>query len=603
GELGGVRSSMEPGVWNDINEKMRRYNGLKVYRDGLRVMPYGKQSNDFFEVETRRSKNAGAAHYSLRNMIGAISLTKKYNSNLKDKAGREGFIDNKASKAFRDIIELLLVEVANRYFGRSSKSIRGTFTKPLEEDYQQRKAALDLKEQKAKDKKAFNNNLKSYAPKVIELLTQTKLYLSEVESLEKNSENILKLQKKAGDIGQKILTIKISNAPRTLKGNQETLYREYKSNLAFIQNTLKETQTFLNSELERLKPKEPGELAYSQLQRNAKYIQDQLRAWKVEARGILSKEQQRIDALIDEKNKQYHKIAQPYIAEVESNRMSLAKCLELLDRKREEIQFENEQIFSPYLSTLSSLKESIDLAGLAYFSIDQADEMREEIDRLNSLAQLGITVEIISHELHHMQHDTEIALEKVTDQIKDKSTTENLVRTYRALNEKLKFLSPLKLSGEAERDWISGHEIKDYIEEFYGNSINDINLEFSSKFLTLNVYDEKSRIFPVFINLINNSKYWVKQKDNNAQQILLDIVNDKVVISDDGTGVHEDDIKSLFTIFFTKKVRGGRGVGLHLCRSNLAAAGHTIEYAKAPEYQLLNGANFVINFKGVKYDG
>ena len=61
------------------------------------------------------------------------------------------------------------------------------------------------------------------------------------------------------------------------------------------------------------------------------------------------------------------------------------------------------------------------------------------------------------------------------------------------------------------------------------------------------------------------------------------------------------DIKHLFSLFFTRKVRGGRGVGLYLCRANLAAGGHTINYATDNGLKKLPGANFVIDFKGAKY--
>ena len=74
------------------------------------------------------------------------------------------------------------------------------------------------------------------------------------------------------------------------------------------------------------------------------------------------------------------------------------------------------------------------------------------------------------------------------------------------------------------------------------------------------------------------------------------------MVADSGPGVDEDDLKHLFTLFFTRKVRGGRGVGLYLCRANLAAGGHKIEYATEDKYRLLPGANFVIDFTGAQYD-
>lgn len=39
-----------------FSEQAEKYSGFRVYRDGLRVMPYGREDNDYFEIEFRRSK-------------------------------------------------------------------------------------------------------------------------------------------------------------------------------------------------------------------------------------------------------------------------------------------------------------------------------------------------------------------------------------------------------------------------------------------------------------------------------------------------------------------------------------------------------------------
>ena len=59
---------------------------------------------DFFEIEKRRSQHAGREFWSNRRTFGRVALTREHNPNLRDKAGREGIIDNKASKVFRDIL-------------------------------------------------------------------------------------------------------------------------------------------------------------------------------------------------------------------------------------------------------------------------------------------------------------------------------------------------------------------------------------------------------------------------------------------------------------------------------------------------------------------
>lgn len=74
-------------------------------------MPYGREDNDFLKSK-KTFKNAGLYMFSNRACFGGVCITKEHNPNLRDKAGREGIIDNKASKLFREIVENILIEIA-----------------------------------------------------------------------------------------------------------------------------------------------------------------------------------------------------------------------------------------------------------------------------------------------------------------------------------------------------------------------------------------------------------------------------------------------------------------------------------------------------------
>lgn len=601
--LGGKQTSMDPAIWADIDEKLEQYSGLKVYRDGLRVMPYGRPDNDFFEIEARRSKNAGLYHYSLRNMTGAISLTSTDNVNLKDKAGREGFIENKASKAFKDIVILLLTEVASRYFGRGSKSIRGEYIDNLKESYDQRKAEADLKKEQTRKKRAFNKNLKSFGPAVEEIAKKVDIYIDELETAGDLVElkDVLNHQTRAEEFIAELAKYKVTHPPRNLKGEQEVKYRQYKDQYTYISSLLKSAVDSLNSHIEKLKPKAPDEVARNRFNRNIKILSTQLKKWESEAYALINTERARLEEMVEAQKSSYKEAAEPYIKDLEHEKLQLGKCLEKIDDALEQHQTESEILFVPYISTLQSLKENIDLASLAEYSLQQSNQLQEEVDRLNKLAQLGITVEIIGHELNHMQSDVDVALSKVTSHLDNPEDSRNLVRAYSALNEKLSFLSNMKLSGEAVREWITGAEIDTYCREFFGKKISAVDFVTSDEFLSFKVYEERSKIYPVFINVINNSLYWIRQKHHDELKVRLDFSDGKVIIADNGPGVYPDDIPNLFTIFFTKKIRGGRGVGLYLSRRNLASGGHTIYYVDKESEKILSGANFVIEFKGVRH--
>jgi hypothetical protein len=85
-----------------LNAKLNNLGGMYVYRDRIRVLPYGDYGFDWLEVEKRRNKGAGYYFFSFRRMVGAVMLTREDNGTLHEKAGREGFQLNEAYRNLRD---------------------------------------------------------------------------------------------------------------------------------------------------------------------------------------------------------------------------------------------------------------------------------------------------------------------------------------------------------------------------------------------------------------------------------------------------------------------------------------------------------------------
>ena len=86
---GAQRDSMlAPDQWHGLTSKLDVLGGLYIYRNGIRILPYGNTENDFLRIEERR--NLGAAYYffSYRRMIGAIELPASSADKLVEKAGR-----------------------------------------------------------------------------------------------------------------------------------------------------------------------------------------------------------------------------------------------------------------------------------------------------------------------------------------------------------------------------------------------------------------------------------------------------------------------------------------------------------------------------------
>jgi len=590
-------------IYSKLLEQVDKYGGFMIFRNGLRVMPYGRSDNDFFEIEQRRTKHFGREFWSYRRLFGRIALSRRENPNLRDKAGREGIIDNKASKIFRDIVINILMETARRFFG-SDSDLRKEILPIVQENYAKQKAEEANKQIRSRKRKEFRRNLESNLPE-LQAIEQELSGLAEKtqgEAFPVTETELLALREHISELKTRKNELALGAPPSTL-GPLETDYREFRISGERASEFIVRLNDSILKSLEKIKPKTSRETAYSEINRNAAYLQNRLRKWSAEAKDILNAEIKRISDLVDERNKHYHTITLPLLDDLEHGRTTLTNILDQLERERDKQDLENSELFEPYISTLKALQESVDIENLVNFTMDESSELRHELDRLNALAQLGITVEIIGHEIEGLEMTISSGLENLPDAAKNTRTFKSILTAHQTLVDRLRFLSPLKLSGEKVKTWITGEDIVEYIENFMGESLKkrSIKLEVSSEFARFSLYEQASRILPVFINLINNAAYWVNQSSTSSKTISLDIIDNKVVVSDDGPGVEKDDLKSLFKLFFTRKIRGGRGVGLYLCRANLAAGGHTISYATDNSLRRLSGANFIIDFRGAKY--
>lgn len=103
-----------------LSGKLARYGGLYVYRDGIRVLPYGEIEHDFLRIEQRRNKAHKDWFFSFRRMLGAIILDNTNNQALREKAGREGFQENAAFRQFRSVLENFLMSLAKDFFRKDA---------------------------------------------------------------------------------------------------------------------------------------------------------------------------------------------------------------------------------------------------------------------------------------------------------------------------------------------------------------------------------------------------------------------------------------------------------------------------------------------------
>lgn len=581
-----------------LKELADRYSGFMIYRNGLRVLPYGRVDSDFFEIEQRRSISAGREFWNARRMFGRVALSRERNPNLRDKAGREGFIDNRATKALRILVVNVLRTAAREHFGSESEA-RNTELPEIRERNEKAKAERARKELAKLNRRQFRARLTANLPLVISLVEEMSAYLSELDL--QSEANIARAQEAFAQFDERISSLRVVGAPSNL-GTSEEDYRGFRHAFSEAQRLLAEMTEVRKEALERIKPAKPEEILAQYIKQLAGQIHARTRRWRKEVDELQGSEKQRIDDLFSNRNKAFHEQATPILTQVENRVCELNEALEKLTALRHVVDEENEGIFQSYIDTLELLQANIDIELIARQGTAENTDLRDELNRLNQVAQLGITVEILGHELHTNEQLIRTGL----NQIKAAGSlpgTKQIELGFEGLSQQLEFLSPLKLSGTRVRRTISGTEIIEYLRSFFASVIKTrgVDIDASEAFRSFSVDEQPSRLLPVFVNLVNNSIYWLIHRNTSDPKIHLDVVERMIVVSDNGPGIDPMDRDQLFKMFFTRKMSGGRGIGLYLCRMNLTASGHSIHYADEKKYQVLKGANFVIELKGASF--
>lgn len=105
--------------------------GVRIYRDGVRVEPFGSPTADWLGVSEKRAKRAGHAHVVPSRLYGFVEISRIKHQQLKDTTGRQALIDNEAAQG--------LVTLLQEQLGFLEENIRTLVSVPKWEAGRQRK--------------------------------------------------------------------------------------------------------------------------------------------------------------------------------------------------------------------------------------------------------------------------------------------------------------------------------------------------------------------------------------------------------------------------------------------------------------------------------
>ena len=293
--------------WQRYSELAVKYAGLMLFRDGLRVMPFGRTDNDFFGIEERRSKNAGREFWNHRQMFGRLAITRHSNPNLKDKAGREGLLDNRAAKILKALVENILGLSARRYFGRASQ-LRDEYLPQIQDRNKRERANEARNKLRKRQRSEFRTKLQNHSRELPEFVRQVESFSQNLNIASESQ--IVEAQSQLEVFRERLEDFGLSGPPKDL-GSLEEPYAEYRSIMRSTNDAVTKLSGDIDRQIELINPAKPRDLLEKQLSRNAAQIHHRIQGWKRSIDSLQKAEFARIRELIELRNKLFHAEALP----------------------------------------------------------------------------------------------------------------------------------------------------------------------------------------------------------------------------------------------------------------------------------------------------
>ncbi len=399
--------------------------------------------------------------------FGRIAITSELNPKLRDKASREGLIDNQACRELRYLVIGLLKTAAGRFFGSDSE-LRA---KALPEIQERNRRAKDA------EKRARKRRTSVLGAALRDLTPVLEGAAEEVGALRSRLADVVAAGDAAGIHGlagavqraeARRSKLRLPPRPRKLR-NLERKYRAYRDQLAEHRAAVEALAADWTQAVQTLPPVDPWEFSRSTLLRHQKHLSDALRRWARQINHLLDAERQRQADRIDADRKRYYLEAASLLGALADGSRALASVLDEFQAIRLRLDDEFEATYAPYVRALEQLAEGIDLESAFVWSSDERDALERRLGQFHALAQLGITVEIVGHELHEIDAQVSRNLRRLPQAAQETDAYPLALAGYEALTTRLKFLSPVRLSGPRLRETITGREIRDYLSDVFSD--------------------------------------------------------------------------------------------------------------------------------------
>lgn len=612
-----TESRLPPDMFHPLNDKLNHLGGIYVYRDRVRVLPYGDYSFDWLDVEKRRNKGAGYYFFSFRRMFGAVQLTREQNGELQEKAGREGFQQNEAYRQIRDILMNLLVQLAAEFFRKSGANTDAFET--AQGEIRKRSEALERQLKRSNTKRRnFANSLNAFSSDI-----QAGLPSSEIANLRHLTKSRMDAASRLPDQDKAAAALirAEQEAISSLAELRQKYTKKRPTGVALGRDLQRDWDAYVD-ERQRLEAETFGPFEQEVAQtlgsvaQQARLYVDQRKRLEERIKSLASERRKELAEAVKQTNATASDTRQTVFTITERARIALDETIKSIqadlnrtdlagmdpDRVDEmrrrwedqltEIEGRHRDALMAARDMLASLAENLRSSdGEEPAQIMQAMEERmmaleEQADEDFEMVQLGLAVAIINHEFAASITRVRKSVQEL-GQISRRSDGlrplyESIRSNFEHLDGHLNLFTPLQRRLHRSAVRIDGLDIRNYCRDLFLNRFerHKVELLITDAFERATVECYPSTLYPAVINIVDNALHWLDEVASN-RRIEFHADAEGIYISNNGPAIESRDGQRIFERGFSRKT-GGRGLGLFISAKALEAEDIILTLSEPP---------------------
>jgi len=608
--------------WTRLVRKLNRIGGLYIYKDGIRVLPYGNNDYDFLDIERNRTKQASYYYFSFRRMFGVVEIDSIANAALSEKAGREGFRENLAYRQFRDILKNFFVQIAADFFRPG-----GVRTST----YEVRRAELDRVERARRRQEQFASSRRASFRADLETARssiQAGVPEAEVAAVVSRMRDSVEAVKGAADVEEAAeLLIQSESEAREALSTLRDRFRVSKPRGMGLTKPLRRDFDDYREEYDRLLQLVfgPAELAIETAVRDAESgpagVGRQVRFEKgLQTSGEIARrtvqaaarETERSSVELRERLASLIRSSLVEVSDAVSEVLTSAAVLSVsglgdadfvtnrlaLEQKIEDAARSRSRALDSVRTRLQAIEWQSGEDGQIVTDLDVAEAVDEELLALRErtevdieLAQLGMAVQVINHEFDATIRAVRSGLRELNAWADANDALRSLHDRLRAsfdhLDGYLTLFTPLQRRLYRRAVSIHGAEIHKFLQDLFDERLRreTVELRATPAFKRFHFQGYPSTFYPVFVNLVDNALYWLS-RSAEPRVVQLDVIDGAMVVENNGPAISLQDQEQIFELGFTRKP-AGRGLGLYISRDVLAKEGYELSVANSSDFNVV----------------